>query len=143
MVLPESYLQVPILFANQDILKDLEYLVQKSLHQSYGQRSYQQKVAQVISETLFQQKPLGIEAIAGQLALTKRTLQLKLRQENTSFRKLLDEVRCGIAVSCLKGGSDSLCEIALLLGFSEQSAFQHAFKRWTGKTPREYSKQLL
>jgi AraC-like DNA-binding protein len=36
----------------------------------------------------------------------------------------------------------TICDIAFLLGFSEQSAFNHAFKKWTGKTPGEYRKRM-
>ena len=74
--------------------------------------------------------------------MTTRTLQLKLKEEGTSFRKLQDEVRKELAIGYLKDGNDSICEIALLLGFSDQSAFQHAFKRWTGKTPGEYRQKI-
>jgi AraC-like DNA-binding protein len=49
-------------------------------------------------------------------------------------------VRKEIAIGYLKDGNDSICEIALLLGFADQSAFHHAFKRWTGQTPGEYRK---
>jgi AraC-like DNA-binding protein len=75
--------------------------------------------------------------------MTVRNLQLKLKEEGTSFRILLDEVRKQIAIGYLKDGSESICEIALLLGFADQSAFHHAFKRWTGKTPGEYRSRLV
>jgi len=142
MVMPKSCLEAPILFANQAIMIDLERLVQKILHQSYGLHPWKQKVSYLLFDSFLNENPADIEAVAGQLALTKRTLQLKLKQENTSFRELLDEVKGELALGFLKDGNESLCEIALLLGFSEQSAFQHAFKRWTGKTPGEYRNQL-
>ena len=140
MVMPKSYLAAPILFANQAIMMDLERLVQKILHQSYGLHPWKQKVSHLLFDSFLNENPADIEAIAGRLALTKRTLQLKLKQENTSFRELLDGVRGELAMGLLKDGNASLCEIALLLGFAEQSAFQHAFKRWTGKTPGDYRK---
>jgi AraC-like DNA-binding protein len=76
--------------------------------------------------------------VAKNLAVTTRNLQLKLKDEGTSFRKLFDEVRKKISIGYLKDEDASICEIALLLGFADQSAFHHAFKRWTGKTPGEY-----
>jgi len=51
-------------------------------------------------------------------------------------------VRKEIAIGYLKDADASICEIALLLGFADQSAFHHAFKRWTGKTPGIYRKYL-
>jgi len=102
-----------------------------------------EKVAQRLFKALLRETTSDIETIAGGLALTTRNLQLKLKEEDTSFRKLRDEIRKEIAVSYLKDGNDSICEIALLLGFADQSAFQHAFKRWTGKTPGEYRRLLM
>ena len=75
--------------------------------------------------------------------MTTRNLQLKLKEEGTSFRKLLDEVRKKIAAGYLRDEDALICEIALLLGFADQSAFQHAFKRWTGKTSGEYRRHLV
>ncbi len=142
MVMSKSYLSAPILFANPAIMQELESLVQKILHQSYGLHPWKQKVSHLLFETFLKQNPFDIDTIAGQLALTKRTLQLRLKHENTSFRELTDEVRKDLAMRFLKDRAVSLCEIALLLGFAEQSAFHHAFKRWTGITPIDYRKSI-
>jgi AraC-like DNA-binding protein len=89
--------------------------------------------------TIEVQKGRGDLASVGRaLALSKRTLQRRLDQEGVSFRALTDEVRCGLATQYLVGGRTGLSEIALLLGFSEQAAFQRAFLRWTGVTPGQY-----
>lgn len=81
-----------------------------------------------------------IDTVADQLAVSKRTLQNRLKEEQTSYLKLLDALKNKMAVRYLETAKGSICEIAFLLGFSEQSAFNHAFKRWTGKTPMEYLK---
>jgi AraC-like DNA-binding protein len=46
-------------------------------------------------------------------------------------------------VTYLKDRKNSLTEIAFLLGYSELSAFNRAFKRWTGLTPLDYQRKLL
>ncbi len=143
IVLSTSYLKTPILLANSNILEGLEQLVQKALHRVYALNPWSEKVAQSLFKALLKEKNIDIGTIAGQLALATRNLQLKLKEEGTSFRKLLDEVRKEIAVSYLKDVNASICEIALLLNFADQSAFHHAFKRWTGKTPGEYRKNLV
>jgi AraC-like DNA-binding protein len=140
IVFSRSYLNNAILLANQKTMEDMEQLVQKVLHRVYKQNSWNQKVAQILFEALLEEQDTDIEAVAGHLAMTTRTLQLKLKEEGTTFRKLLEEVRKEIAIGYLKDGNDSICEIALLLGFADQSAFHHAFKRWTGQTPGEYRK---
>lgn len=143
IVLSKSYLNNPILLANPKIMEGLEQLVQKALHRAYALNSWREKVAQILFKALLQGKKTDIETIAQHLAMTTRNLQLKLKEEGTSFRKLLDEVRKEIAIGYLKDENDSICEIALLLGFADQSAFHHAFKRWTGKTPGEYRRHLV
>ncbi|HSY38976.1 MAG TPA: AraC family transcriptional regulator, partial [Polyangia bacterium] len=79
-----------------------------------------------------------LASVGRALALSKRTLQRRLGVEGVSFRALTDEVRRGLATEYLTDGRVSLSEIALLLGFSEQAAFQRAFLRWTGVTPGQY-----
>lgn len=76
-----------------------------------------------------------LEAVAYRLAISERTLQRRLQTTQLNFQQLLDRVRAELARGYLLNGSLSLAEIALLLGYSEQSAFNRAFKRWTGQTP--------
>ena len=143
IILSGSYLDTPILLANSKIFEGLEHLVQKALHRVYALNPWSEKVAKILFSSLLKEKNIDIGTIAGQFAMTTRNLQLKLKVENMSFRKILDEVRKEIAVSYLKDVNASICEIALLLNFADQSAFHHAFKRWTGKTPGEYRKNLV
>jgi AraC-like DNA-binding protein len=61
-----------------------------------------------------------------------------LSREGVTFQALLAEVRHHLARQYLGGGQISLAEISLLLGFSESSAFQRAFRKWSGVTPSVY-----
>jgi AraC-like DNA-binding protein len=76
--------------------------------------------------------------IARALGLSERTLQRRLRAEHTTFAALLDQVRSELASMYLLDPQLAVFEVAYLLGFSEPSAFNRAFRRWTGKTPREF-----
>lgn len=78
------------------------------------------------------------DTIAARLGLSPRTMQRRLDENGISFAGLLDEVRAELAKNKLQGSDLSLTEIGFLLGFSEQSSFNRAFKRWVGQTPREY-----
>jgi AraC-like DNA-binding protein len=80
--------------------------------------------------------------VAQQLGMSGRTLQRRLEEEGTSFAELLDELRRGTAQAYLADPQVSIGEVSYLLGFSEQSAFQRAFKRWTGLTPRGFRNSL-
>ncbi len=76
-----------------------------------------------------------LERIAGQLDLAPRTVQRHLADANLSFADLLTEQRRSLAATYLADAEVSLAEVAFLLGFSEQSAFSRAYKRWTGVSP--------
>ncbi|HEY8091395.1 MAG TPA: AraC family transcriptional regulator [Polyangiaceae bacterium] len=79
-----------------------------------------------------------LEIVARRLGVGARTLQRRLGEHGTTYARLLDEVRRETAERWVEQGTRSFGEIAFGLGFSEPSAFHRAFKRWTGRTPREY-----
>jgi AraC-like DNA-binding protein len=75
----------------------------------------------------------AMDAVAAALNMTDRTLRRRLLAENTSFAKILDDVRCSLALEYLKTTKMSADDIAALLGFSDSPAFRKALKRWTGQ----------
>ncbi len=83
----------------------------------------------------------SVAAIARILRLSTRTLQRNLRDEGAPFSELVDEVRAAEARRYVLEGKLSFGEMAFRLGFSQQSAFFRAFKRWTGATPTELRAQ--
>ena len=83
------------------------------------------------------------EQVAKDLGMSVRSLQRKLAEESTSFRDLLDASRQEMALGYIRDPGIELSEIAFLLGFSDQSAFSRAYKRWTGETPNEVRKAHL
>jgi AraC-like DNA-binding protein len=81
------------------------------------------------------------EEIAQTLNTSLRSLQRKLRDEDTNFKHLLNETQRELAMQYMRDSSRSIGEISYLLGFSESSNFTRAFKRWTGKSPGEFRSQ--
>lgn len=79
-----------------------------------------------------------IEEISATLGVGVRTLQRRLSDQVATFSRLVDQVRQNQAVNLVTAQSMSLSEIAYFLGFSDQSAFSRAFKRWTGETPKGF-----
>jgi AraC-like DNA-binding protein len=79
--------------------------------------------------------------LARHLGLGERTLQRRLRDEGTTFAALVDDVRLQLARMYLQDPALAIFEIAFLLGYSEPSAFQRAFRRWTGTSPGEHRRQ--
>ncbi len=80
------------------------------------------------------------EKIAESLNMSVRSLQRRLKEVGTTFRTILDMVRKDLATTYVRDPEIELAEVAFLLGFSEQSAFSRAFRRWTGTSPSEARK---
>lgn len=80
--------------------------------------------------------------IASNLGLSPATLRSRLSRRQTSFRQLLEQVRHELALQYLADSSLNLIDIVYLLGYSEQSAFQRAFKRRQGVTPGDYRRTI-
>lgn len=79
--------------------------------------------------------------IAEKLALSPWTLQRRLGQLGLSYSALLDEVRQIDAIRLLTEANRDISEIAILLGYTETSAFSRAFRRWFGMSPRVWQQQ--
>jgi AraC-like DNA-binding protein len=78
-----------------------------------------------------------VSEIARRLGLSERSLARRLSLEGMTFSDVLDSLRSDLAERYLTEKELSISQIAWLLGFQEVSALTHAFKRWTGTTPRE------
>lgn len=89
-----------------------------------------------------QKNESSIEDIAHKLELSVRQLQRHLQQQNSTYQQRVQQVKLMLAKQYLSDQYLGLQEIALLLGYSEQSAFQRAFKQWTNQTPQSFRKLL-
>ena len=97
-------------------------------------------VRRAIAEILREGEPT-LSRIAKKLGVGPRTLQRQLQMRQMKFKSLADETRRHFALNYLQDSKNTLAEIAFLLGYSEASAFNRAFKRWTGLTPLAYRRQ--
>ncbi|MCK9687499.1 AraC family transcriptional regulator [Scleromatobacter humisilvae] len=85
------------------------------------------------------QPPWGdLAAVANNLFMSQSTLQRRLASERTTFQVLKDELRRDIAITRLNTSAVALAALAEELGFADSTAFQRAFKTWTGSTPGVY-----
>ena len=82
------------------------------------------------------------DAVAGLLGVSVSTLQRRLRSENTSFKKLVDERMMTLAASWMRQEHISVSAMARRLGYSETACLTRAFRRWYGVSPRAYRKKL-
>jgi AraC-like DNA-binding protein len=74
-------------------------------------------------------------SVAKALGLSERTLTRKLTDEGTTYEQVVDELRRTLALQYIKENGVSLSQIAWLLGYGGSTSFNHAFRRWTGRSP--------
>ena len=92
---------------------------------------------------LIREGKTSLAALAVAHNSSPRTLQRRLSEQGTSFQQLLDDTRRHLAEGHLKECRLDLAEIALLLGYSEQSAFTRAFRAWTGMPPAQWRRHQM
>lgn len=99
------------------------------------------RVASEVRKLLIELLPSGDasqEIIAGQMHRSLSTLQRQLATEHTNYKEIRENTRRDLAEQYVREGRYSLSQIAYLLGFSDQSNFSRAFRRWTGQSPGNY-----
>ncbi|NMY39805.1 AraC family transcriptional regulator [Pseudomonas sp. WS 5013] len=129
-------LAVPLIQANALMREHL-----RGLADSLLERLGQQSLAARVQQLLRAQPRWGKERIAEQLELSGRHLNRKLGEEGTSFKLLRDQVLHQMAEQRLRE-SPRVAEVAEGLGFSDESAFAKAFRRWSGITPGQFRQGL-
>ncbi len=141
LVLPLAWLRMPLIRADTTMRSAMLRLAEKQLlalpRGDDVLSSARSAIARSLSEGV-----VDLVLVAKQLAISTRTLQRALQANGITFSGLVDEVRQELAKRYLSDSTLSVVDTAFLLGFSEQSAFQRAFKRWTGLTPRDYRRKL-
>ena len=120
-------------YGNAELARHNDEILTRLLAQQQRE-SLPARVQGLIAQRLKDGEP-SPEFIAGELHMSVRQLQRKLKDENTSFRDILDLTRRELALRYLDDEHYSIGEITWLLGFGESSSFTRAFKRWQGVTP--------
>ena len=127
----------PVINSNPELFTLFENHARKELNTQLQDGYYSQKVHNLLVKYLNAEVP-KIEIIAAELAMSVRNLQIRLKEEGSSYQNILDNVRKNLAISYLTEKQINKSEIAYLLGFSELSVFSRSFKKWTGQTPSQY-----
>ena len=136
-----SDLSLPFISYDEGMWSYFEPELTKRLAELDNDESTSARVRSVLSELL----PGGqssIEDVAERLGLSRRTLQRKLSEENTTFQKQLNSTRETLAIHYLRNTEMTTNDIAFLLGYLEINSFLRAFTVWTGKTVSDYRKDI-
>ena len=137
----EQGLRVPNKLADEAISDFFDSHLESELPQFADNLSLARRLRSSISQSLSEGVPT-ISEIAGRFHMSARTLQRRLSDDGLSFQQIVDDSRRELAKRFLQQTDYSLSEIAFLTGFADQSAFNRAFRRWAGQTPRSYRLQV-
>ena len=133
MSFPVKNLKIPIEKPDKALLSILQQQAEEALKSLPSTDVFLQQAQRQLMGLCQQGEP-NLTQLAERLHLSQRTLQRRLAQYDLSFQQLLDDVRQQLCRQYLQQ-QVSLRDIAQLIGYSDQSAFTRAYKRWTGTTP--------
>ncbi|MEW6166119.1 MAG: AraC family transcriptional regulator ligand-binding domain-containing protein [Pseudomonadota bacterium] len=142
LVFPAKYLDLPVVSADEALHAQAEIQAQALLSELRGESELLDRLKTVLVRGLANGR-VGLENAASGLGLSVRTLQRRLAEHDRSFQDVLDEVRRAQAERLLRTPHVPLTQIAFLLGYSEQSSFHEAFRRWTGVAPGAWREGIL
>ncbi|WP_425237748.1 AraC family transcriptional regulator ligand-binding domain-containing protein [Ulvibacterium sp.] len=123
-----------------------KFLVERVEEETNGLQVSVGKLSSDVESLIKDALPSGIpsiQQICDLLGMSNRTLTRRLSENGVSFRDLIGKTQKELSKNLLKNSNRSIAEIAFETGFSEQSAFNRAFKRWTGHSPTEFRKISL
>ncbi len=134
LVFPADALGAPV-DARHSSVRAVSVNRRRTLREAYPGAT---RLVRAVQESIMHFLPMGapIDSVAGSMNMSRRTLQRRLDQAGCTYRQLLNGLRERHAACLLEDPQISLREAAFLLGYSEQSAFNHAYRRWTGSSPR-------
>ena len=120
-----------------------KYLIQQVEEKTKGIVIPGNKLVHDVESLIEDALPTGIPSIhyiSDLMAMSNRTLTRRLSKAGVTFRDIIKRTQTRIAKHMLKNPEHSIGDIAFLTGFSKQSAFNRAFKKWTNQTPSEFRK---
>lgn len=134
---PAGWLAVPLQKPDPVLADLLATQVDSLLDRLPAEADIVQQTRRALARRLREQSA-SLDSVAGDLCLSPRTLHRRLELAGMNFRALWEDTRRHLAEEYLRDPRLSLSDVATLLGFSEQSAFTRAFRRWHGTGPKAW-----
>lgn len=137
LVFNNKVMDLPIKTADSGLLKVLERYCRDILGRRPAVQKLSYQVRELVAKLLTTGEPT-IDTVARELNMSSRTLERRLSAQGLSYRRILDDIRQQLAERYLLDDRLGLSQITYLLGYSEPTAFNRAFRRWTGSTPTQF-----
>lgn len=137
LLLSNETLQAPNKLGDESISKFFESHLEIELSKLEDDSTLDRQIRHFVTQSLSEGMPM-LSEVARHFGMSGRSLQRRLSELGYSYQTLVDESRRQLAEQLLRETDFSLVEVAFMTGFSEQSAFARAFKRWAGQTPRNF-----
>jgi AraC-like DNA-binding protein len=137
LLVSEHSMDAPNRLGDETIASFFDRHLEQELAALTNDKGMEQNVRRAVANVLSEGVPT-LSSIASELGIGPRTLQRRLSDHGHSFQSVVDTARHELSQRLLRETEYSLAEVAFLTGFSEQSGFTRAFKRWAGQTPRSY-----
>jgi AraC-like DNA-binding protein len=141
IVFDANFLRIPIVQADHAFNRMMRSKADALMAQLAQSGSIRQRVVTWLQNVLPRQQAT-LACAAQALGFSERTLRRRLAEEHSSFQQILTEVRVRLASLYLKDPTLTLLDIALLLGYADQSSFTNAFRGWHGMTPGHWRDEL-
>jgi AraC-like DNA-binding protein len=142
ILLSPEMLAQPTILGDEGISRYLLSHLDAELSEIAEEASVVAQARDAIAQALSEGAPKMADIARG-LGLSARSFHRRLSEHGMSFQTLTEDTRRDLAEGLLRDQQRSLAEIAFLTGFSEQSSFTRAFKRWVGTTPASYRKDRI
>jgi AraC-like DNA-binding protein len=140
VVLRTADLDLPLTNADPTLCSILDRHAQHLLDELPPTASFGARVREMVAHALKDENPTAAR-LARKLRMSPRTLRRRLKDEGTTYEEVVDELRRALTERYLDHPDMSLSQIALLLGYSDTSAFRRAFRRWHGSSPATYRRR--
>jgi len=135
-----DYLSSTITTSNKAVMEMKERQCRAAMKKSKSQYPIRERVHAILMRTL--PNLPSLKAIAAELSMSRSTLYRRLQDDDCGYQTIIAEFRRDQAVHFLKDTDLTIYEIAEKLGFSDDSNFRRAFKKWTGSSPSELRENI-
>lgn len=140
LVIERDFVERQVPAADERLYRVLKRQAERVLSETPRESDLLAAVRRAIAESM-REGDLKLSRVTKKISMSPRALERRLKEHGVVFKKLVDDTRRRFALNYLRDRKHTLTEIAFLLGYSEVSAFNRAFKRWTGSTPLDHRRK--